>query len=131
MYMQNNPNYNLVMARYNENYGRMVEFIDRMLSAGDEHWFPDSGAPSFVVSLGKPKSGKMPLYEALYTATFGEIPTKKRTRPKCGESWCVRPDHQKLEHSGRPYARVDTREDLGRFFADFPRVKEMVESYAA
>lgn len=121
------------MARYNENFTRMVDYIVRALDCGvltqspttgdTLHWFPDPGAPTSVRARSF-KSRSYSLHVAMYAAVRGSIPALLIPKAVCGKSWCVRPDHQELFISGRNYDIPDMRNDLTLFHATHPKLLE-------
>jgi hypothetical protein len=109
------------MARYDENFRKLAEYVAEALESGEEHWFPSKTAPA---SITNPTRGAKPrrvfICEAVYAATRGAIPPGQRAIAKCGESWCVRPEHLGLTYSGKPNGVADCRAKLQSFSNEFP-----------
>jgi hypothetical protein len=114
----------VTMARYNENYFRMLAYMERMLSSGADHWFPDQDAPGFVKSPSIKQVKHASLHAAIYASVFGQIPAYFSVYSICGHSWCVRPGHQALHYTGRSYPIVDMREDLSKFAKNHAMIME-------
>lgn len=87
-------------------------------------WFPDKEAPNTVQPANFKK--QLPLHIALYSAIYGEIPENKVPKAACGNSWCVRPGHQILKFSGRPYAIPSMREEFMGYVAKNPRLESLL-----
>ena len=114
------------MARYNENFPRMLAYVERaLLDPGlDACWFPDSGAPNSVVNPRHSGVRRILLPDAVYSALVGGLKEHQRPVASCGNSWCVNPLHQEVVFSGRPDAIPDLRDDVDSWAKNYPRLAE-------
>lgn len=108
------------MPRYNENFPRMVKYMVRMLESGAEHWFPDPDCPGQVRPPGF--AMHVPVHVAMYASVFGRVQSENVPKNACGNSWCVRPEHQALRFTGRKYPIPDMRPALFTYQGEFPQL---------